>query len=80
MGYWKVSRMDEVKSRLVVTDDYGNTFTFVKERMCEMHRYRNALGLIDEWQCSECGADVNGIADDTPPNYCPSCGAKVVEQ
>ena len=49
------------------------------ERTCEMHRYRNALGLIDEWQCSECGADVSGIADDTPPNYCPNCGAKVVE-
>lgn len=44
---------------------------------CEMHRYKNALGFIDEWQCSECGADVSGIADDTPPNHCPSCGAKV---
>ena len=44
---------------------------------CKMHRYRNAIGVIDEWQCSECGADVNGIADDTPPNFCPRCGRRV---
>lgn len=45
---------------------------------CEMHRYKNALGFIDEWKCSECNADVSGIADDTPPNYCPNCGRKIV--
>ena len=44
---------------------------------CEMHRYNNVLGPIDEWQCSECEADVKGLADDTPPNYCPNCGRKV---
>ena len=42
------------------------------ERTCEMFQYRNALGLIDEYQCSECGADVEG-----KPNYCPNCGARV---
>ena len=47
---------------------------YFAERTCEMFQYRNALGLIDEYHCSECGADVEG-----KPNYCPSCGAKVVE-
>ena len=47
---------------------------------CEMFRYSNVLGPIDEWQCSECRADVNGLADDTPPNYCPNCGCKVVDE
>ena len=47
---------------------------------CEMARYSNGLGYIDEWQCSECGADVGGIAEDTPPNYCPNCGRKAVKR
>ena len=51
-----------------------NELGWFKERTCEMFQYRNALGLIDEYQCSECGADVEG-----KPNYCPNCGAKVVD-
>ena len=42
--------------------------------------------LYDKWRCSKCGylfveSRVDqGIKDDFDPNYCPNCGAKVVEQ
>lgn len=49
------------------------------ERTCEMYQYRNVLGYINEYQCSECGSDAQW-ADDEPPNYCPNCGAKVVDR
>lgn len=37
-----------------------------------------------EWECSNCGGliDWDSYDDDDPPNcnYCPNCGAKVVER
>lgn len=72
---------DDELDEVILNDENGEhePMRFVRERTCEMYRYKNALGFIDEWQCSECGADVSSIADDTPPNFCPQCGAKVVE-
>ena len=41
--------------------------------------------LYDKWRCSNCGylfveSRVDqGIKDDFDPNYCPNCGAKVVD-
>lgn len=43
---------------------------FVKERTC---RYKHIEGT---WYMSECGKRYDYIV---PPNYCPNCGAKVVE-
>lgn len=38
-------------------------------------------GMGDAWEtCSECGALLAVITDNQPtPNFCPNCGAKVVE-
>lgn len=42
--------------------------------------------LYDKWRCSKCGylfveSRVDqGIKDDFDPNYCPNCGAKVVDE
>lgn len=31
---------------------------------------------LDTWTCSECGCEAYDVAE---PNYCPNCGAKVVD-
>lgn len=81
-GKWSKSRAYSLEFMVsCVDEEYEDAYE--KERAelgngtCEMYQYKNALGFIDEWQCSECGADVKGIADDTPPNFCPSCGKAV---
>jgi len=54
-------------------------------RTCEMHRDKYGV-----WHCSSCekGADkitgsdgaLESWNDSWPPNYCPYCGAKVVDE
>lgn len=66
---WNTRAEMGYEDALILLDELG-----LSERTCKMSQYRNALGLIDEYQCSECGSDVEG-----KPNYCPNCGAKVVE-
>lgn len=38
-------------------------------------------GVVDAWECSECGMFCTVVQDDEggiyKPNYCPSCGRKV---
>ena len=55
------------------------------ERTCRAIPHDNlneSEGMGDAWEiCSECGAVLAVITDNQPPpNYCPDCGAKVVEQ
>ena len=54
------------------------------ERTCEWELEHSGT-LYDKWRCSECGyLFVEPRCDqgytDMEPNYCPNCGAKVVEQ
>lgn len=54
------------------------------ERTCRAITHDNlneSEGMGDAWEvCSECGALLAVITDNqTTPNYCPNCGAKVVE-
>ena len=45
----------------------GDYEVYVPERTCHVAMFQT---------CSECGAQLDGIYG----NYCPNCGAKVVEQ
>lgn len=38
--------------------------------------YADGNPVYDEWGCSLCGEEHYG-EDDTLPNYCPNCGAKM---
>lgn len=41
--------------------------------------------MVRDWRCSECGErihkvrNVDGYCYDDKPNYCPNCGARMVE-
>ena len=55
------------------------------ERTCRAIPHDNlneSDGMGDAWEvCSECGALLAVITDNQPtPNYCPNCGAKVVNE
>lgn len=55
------------------------------ERTCRAIPHDNlneSEGMGDAWEvCSECGALLAVITDNqTTPNYCPNCGAKVVDE
>lgn len=56
----------------------------MRERTCEWTLEHSGI-LYDKWRCSECGylfvesRTDNGIKEDFDPNYCPKCGARVVE-
>lgn len=55
------------------------------ERTCRAIPHDNlneSEGMGDAWEvCSECGALLAVITDNQPtPNYCPNCGAKVVDE
>ena len=62
----------------------GDYEVYTPERTCEM--YRDNCGT---WHCKSCehGADTitgsGGVleswSDSWPPNYCPNCGARVVD-
>ena len=56
---------------------FGEYVKFVRERTCKME----VFSMHDEgdftFRCSECG---KGYVEYEPPNYCPNCGAKVVEE
>jgi rubrerythrin len=38
--------------------------------------YADGCPVWEEWDCSECGYEHNGL-EDTLTNYCPNCGAKM---
>lgn len=42
----------------------------------EYDGYADGYPVYDVWECSECGEEHNG-EEDTLPNYCPNCGAKM---
>ena len=53
------------------------------ERTCEGHRCEET----DEWVCHKCGGSLAGCMFDPVrdgfvcvPNFCPNCGAKVVDE
>lgn len=49
------------------------------ERTCRME-YSGGVHeflSLDTWTCSECGCE---MYDATEPNYCPTCGARVVSE
>ena len=71
----KDSREDVTATVVVIDEDtvrYGGS-AFKRERTC---RYElKVYGYYEDWVCSECGhIENNGIG-----NYCPECGAKVVQ-
>lgn len=55
----------------VCDDETGEVRDYLPERTCTF----NCLCGEDGWICTECGKWQNRIA-----NYCPNCGAKVVEE
>ena len=53
------------------------------ERTCKW-LFEHSGTLYDKWRCSKCGylhveSRIDGGATELDPNYCPNCGAKVVE-
>lgn len=42
----------------------------------EYDGYADGCPVYDVWECSECGEEHNG-EEDTLPNYCPNCGARM---
>lgn len=61
------------KDALILLDEFG-----LSERTC-----RNIDDEFPYFQCSECECNAvvgYGSSGDGLPNYCPNCGAKVVEQ
>lgn len=57
---------------------------YVKERTCHWELEHSGT-LYDKWRCSKCGyLFVEPRCDqgytDLEPNYCPSCGCKVVSE
>lgn len=53
----------------------GEYVRFIRERTGTMDR--DEYGY---WVCSECGETLPAWVDKYPANYCPYCGAKVVEE
>lgn len=45
------------------------------ERTCMMERDEDG-----EWHCLECNTTLESWCDSWAPDYCPNCGAKVVER
>ena len=47
--------------------------------------YRRECRMVEvdpgQWECDACGSSIDWDGFDEPPhcNYCPNCGAKVVE-
>lgn len=42
----------------------------------EYDGYADGYPVYDVWECSKCGEEHNG-EEDTLPNYCPNCGARM---
>ena len=42
----------------------------------EYDGYADGCPVYDVWECSGCGEEHNG-EEDTLPNYCPNCGARM---
>ena len=59
---------DKMKAELI--DELLRMNGYVPERTC---RYEHIEGT---WYKTSCGERYDGVV---PPNYCPNCGAKVVE-
>ena len=73
-----------VERRYPLTTDPVKAWNTRAERTCRAIHHDNlneSEGMGDAWEvCSECGALLAVITDNQPtPNFCPSCGAKVVE-
>ena len=51
--------------------DLTDGCALLQERTC-----RNTGNWTNHWECSECGK----IYEWTTPNYCPNCGARVVQE
>ena len=62
------------------TDEYGNEWTYVLERTCEITFKRGAMYDVARYSC--CGYEYPELVSETDvaENYCPNCGARVVEQ
>lgn len=56
-----------------------------KERECKAEIYTATVPKfdhdeeVDMYECSLCGFYLSHVKDEYIPNYCPHCGAKVVE-
>ena len=78
------ARADTEYRAVLATDENMAKYGWVRERTCEWTLEHSGT-LYDKWRCSECGYQfVEPRCDqgytDLEPNYCPNCGARVVEQ
>lgn len=55
-----------------------NGIIYAPERTCRCENMPYFPGEYEGVWCSECHC-IDFEPDETPPNYCPNCGAKVVE-
>ena len=59
---------------ITLFDDDGNERDYLPGRTCRLEH--DGYGW---WECDECGATIDWDSAEQPPcDYCPSCGAKVI--
>lgn len=67
-------------SMQAIADELNAKLNACAERTCELN---DILSRNGGYKCSECSAIFDGYEDDVSydivPNYCPSCGARVIK-
>ena len=77
--------VDNLTPEQAVAATLGSELNARAERTCHMEpsfTKPSTIDFVQEWLCSECNEYSLTQAldgDDELPNYCPECGAKVVE-
>lgn len=78
---WNVRADDQSQAAAYWRRLYEET---VAERTCTMLRLTDyTCQYMHRYMCSECGEQVEQptvMGKSEPPNYCPNCGAKVVDE
>lgn len=73
MSKWAV----EANSDTIATIEFNYPVQFLPERTCRNFGGEEGTNGEDyDFACGSCGFRCDGL---TNPNYCPKCGAKVVE-
>lgn len=65
---------ERLDSDRILLKQRGEYVPYVREHTGTMDRDKYGY-----WVCSECGETLPAWVDKYPANYCPYCGAKVVE-